>query len=247
MARADIDVLFEPGPSEYGVRRVSPGDVLRGTVRITPDTDTRCNHLWLRLVWRTEGRGDEDSARAAELDVFQGQLRTGTAGEFPFEFLLPREPWSYAGHYVTIVWSIDVDVDVPWAVNARHRQVFICAPDRGAGAAASDAPTLPAAVEPAAGTLPPEVSIGTATTGGACDLVLTRGGDEPERVVEAIGQIIPGLDPERARQILLVVPFTLLRGVSREEATQAGDALFYAGATVEIKPVAEASAGGGAS
>ena len=64
--------------------------------------------------------------------MFQGTLRAGFPSMHDFHFDLPREPWSYAGHYVNIVWEIFVDVDVPWARNPRHSQPLVMVPRRDA-------------------------------------------------------------------------------------------------------------------
>jgi ribosomal protein L7/L12 len=211
VARADIALLFEPGPQASGFPRFEPGRVLRGRVRVTPDSPVRCSHLWVRAVWQTEGRGDCDSAKAAEQDVFQGDLAAGAPAEFPFELPLPREPWSFAGHYVSIVWRVEVDVDVPWSVNPRHHQPFVCAPAREA-----------------------------ATPAAGADLFLTHTGATPEAVAEVIQHLLPALSPEQAAQIVTVLPFRLLQNVSDAEADTAARLFYDAGASVEIHPAGSA-------
>jgi hypothetical protein len=128
MARADIQVTLQGAAEDGGVPHYQPGQDLRGTVQVTPDADVRCNHLYVRLQWHTEGRGDRDQEKIAEVDLFQGTLRADGPWGSDFRFALPREPWSYAGHYISLVWEIAVDVDVPWSVNPRHSQPFVLAP-----------------------------------------------------------------------------------------------------------------------
>ncbi len=51
---------------------------------------------------------------------------------------LPREPWSYAGRYISIVWEVVVVVDLP-GPDIRHGQAFILAPGPGPRALPSGA------------------------------------------------------------------------------------------------------------
>jgi ribosomal protein L7/L12 len=215
MPRADVQVSFVTAESLHGLARFGPGEFVRGQVRVRADENVRCNHLRVRLAWHTEGRGTRDGGQVAEQDVFQGQLAAGGTTEHPFEFLLPPEPWSYAGHYVNIVWTIHVDVDVPWAVNVRHEQPFLCLPRRRRNGTAA-----PVAPDPAS----------------QSDVTITDVGAAPNQVVAIVQQIVPALSEEHARRIVAVAPFTVLRGVSDGEANRVADLLYQAGASVEISP-----------
>ena len=129
--RADIFVEFTNGttnPSAPGLPCYLPGENAVGIIEITPAEDIACKKLLVRLKWRTEGRGDTDQEVMSEVDAFSGTLSAGIVKSIPFRFLLPNEPWSYAGHYINIVWGIEIDVDVPWKVNLRHFAAFILAP-----------------------------------------------------------------------------------------------------------------------
>ena len=130
MARAEIEITLRGGRQEGNVLHYEPGEVLQGSVQVTPDSDINCKHLYARLIWRTEGRGDTDKGKAAELDLFQGQLRAGTPTYHTFHFTLPQEPWSYAGYYINIIWEVEAVVDVPWAVDPKQSQPFVLAPTR---------------------------------------------------------------------------------------------------------------------
>jgi hypothetical protein len=130
MAKAEIHVALRGGEKDGDTAHYLPGEKVSGTAQVIPDGDVRCNHLYVRLQWHTEGRGDRDTEKIAEVDVFQGTLNAGVPSVHEFSFALPREPWSYAGHYVNVVWEIAVDVDVPWSVNPRHSQPFVMSPYR---------------------------------------------------------------------------------------------------------------------
>lgn len=209
-----------------GLTRFEPGSEIWGLVQVAPDSDVKCSHLWVRVDWHTEGRGDRDGARVGEMDLFQGTLQKGVAVSHEFRFLLPREPWSYAGHYVNIVWELEVDVDVPWSVNPRSRQPFVMAPS-AAGAIAAGSPST--------GALPAGAPPGT-DPGPKFDLWLISIGAQPQDVAAAIRELLPQFD---MKQLLLSAgsqPVALLSRVSEKTAQGARARLEMAGASVEVRP-----------
>lgn len=128
MAQVNVQITLEGGEVAEGWRRYRPGEEISGTAQITPAEDVRCNHVYIRAGWHTEGRGDGDGGRAGEFDVFQGTLVAQETRAWPFRFSLPAEPWSYAGHYINIVWDVSVDLDVPMARDVHHAERFILSP-----------------------------------------------------------------------------------------------------------------------
>jgi hypothetical protein len=131
MAQAQIEITFRESEAEGGVPRFEPNQVLQGSVQVTPDRDLTCKHIYARLKWHTEGRGDRDDGTAGELDLYQGALRAGTPSYHTFHFTLPESPWSYAGRYVSIIWELEVSLDVPWQVDPKRSIPFIMAPLKG--------------------------------------------------------------------------------------------------------------------
>jgi hypothetical protein len=125
-----FEVRLSGGQSEGDLRRYDPGEEISGTVTILPDSDLRCNHLYVRLQWHTEGRGDRDEGTIAEDDTYQGTLTPSAPISHDFRFTLPLGPWSYAGHYVSIIWAIQVSIDVPVARDPMFHQPFVLAPRR---------------------------------------------------------------------------------------------------------------------
>ena len=128
MANASFLITLQGGDFDGDWQRFAPGVALTGSVQIVPDSDLQANHVWIRLQWHTEGRGDRDLTRVAELDVFQGVLAARSPMTYGFNFTLPREPWSYAGHYINLIWEVMVEIDVPMAPDLRQGQLFILAP-----------------------------------------------------------------------------------------------------------------------
>jgi hypothetical protein len=129
MAATTIQLDLHVGEVDAdGVPRYAPGDEARGRVTVFPGADLRCNHLYVRAQWRTEGRGDRDEGRGNAVDLFQGTLSAGQPASYDFRLPLPAEPWSYAGHYINIVWELVAEVDVPLAPDLRARQTIVVAP-----------------------------------------------------------------------------------------------------------------------
>ena len=128
---ADIDLQISFLPPEPGVEEpvFRPGETVQGSIQVTPAADVNCRHLFARLRWQTEGRGDQDRGFAAEGDLYQGQLKGGVPFYQRFQFTAPKEPWSYNGHYVSIVWQVEAVVDIPLARDALASARFILAPD----------------------------------------------------------------------------------------------------------------------
>lgn len=109
--------------------RFRPGETISGSVTIYPDQDINCKHLYIRLFWQTRGRGTRYWQKIEEQDVFQGELRQGMPRTFDFSFILPLEPWSYEGHYISIDWAVEVQIDVPWKRDLKQVETFLMYPD----------------------------------------------------------------------------------------------------------------------
>jgi hypothetical protein len=128
MAEVAIEVSLQGGQEEIGYKQYATGDVLRGNLTVYPDSDVNCKHLYLRLLWHTEGRGTQYSQNVQEMDLFQGTLSGNMPRSFDFEFVLPDQPWSYQGHYVSVVWKVQAQVDVAWATDPKGEAAFVLRP-----------------------------------------------------------------------------------------------------------------------
>jgi hypothetical protein len=125
---ARFEVTLRGGERDGDVVLYEPAEEIAGSVEVEVDRATECRSLWVRLIWHTEGRGDEDTGKIEEMDIYGGGLSPGSPIRSDFRFLLPFEPWSYAGQYVSIVWAIEVTVDVPMARDLTHRHRFVMRP-----------------------------------------------------------------------------------------------------------------------
>ena len=125
---AQISVQIEGGDWHNGVPCFEPFQEIAGTVEVTVDRSVECRQLAVRLMWHTEGSGDEDKATVQEADIYQGRLAPGYPVRGTFRLPLPGEPWSYTGNDVSIVWAIEVNVDVPMGQDLTHREPLVVRP-----------------------------------------------------------------------------------------------------------------------
>jgi len=58
----------------------------------------------VRLFWYTEGKGTRDAGVVASLRMAQPGIRGDGR---PFRFALPREPWTFSGTLISLVWAIE--------------------------------------------------------------------------------------------------------------------------------------------
>lgn len=113
----------------------SPGERLAGELILTPPEAVNTRSIAIALSWHTEGRGTRFEATVTESVIHQGELRARLPTTFPFAFEVPNEPWSYAGHYVSIVWEIVVHFDLPVRRDRRLRLPLVVHPRPAADSA----------------------------------------------------------------------------------------------------------------
>ena len=128
MDQITFNVTLQEGIAEAGFMRYEPGSPISGLVQIVPNQDVNARKAAVRLRWRTEGRGDMDSESIGETEIWQGNLVKGRPVQGQFSFQLPQQPWSYSGHYITIVWEIFVYVDVPLTGDPKFAVPFVVRP-----------------------------------------------------------------------------------------------------------------------
>jgi hypothetical protein len=128
MSKLALEVEFEDA-QYYGKRAVFlPGAAVAGTFTVEVLAGIRCRSMDLCLEWFTEGKGDRDRAVIASKELHSGPLDQGRRIGEPFRFMLPDQPWSYAGYLITIHWAISVVVDVPMGRDIRESVRFVMAP-----------------------------------------------------------------------------------------------------------------------
>jgi len=82
-------------------RAVAPRDTLRGTLQWVLDAPPES--VELRLLWYTEGRGDQDVGVARSLRI----EAPAAVGSSPFDFEAPGGPYSCAGRLVSVRWALE--------------------------------------------------------------------------------------------------------------------------------------------
>lgn len=107
-----------------------PGDVISGVVEVQPDTPTDFRKIEIKIGWHTEGKGDRDDGAIRTIQIPGGQLHPQQPIVEHFDVTLPDSPWSFHGHFISIVWSVEVKVDVPWARDLTDSLQFTLSPER---------------------------------------------------------------------------------------------------------------------
>jgi hypothetical protein len=128
MAGVNIELNLSGGEREGYRRWYQPGSTVQGWVRLTPDGSVNSNRVIACLEWHTEGRGSRDHGRVDQVEIVQGAFSNSVAQSF--SLTLPPLPWSYAGHYINIIWQVLVVVDIPFARDIRREEAIIVAPRR---------------------------------------------------------------------------------------------------------------------
>ena len=106
--KGDISVVLQGGRPTAGLNRYKAGAHLAGMVRVTPDANLLCEHLYVEIGWRTEGDGNAERQKVREVDVYQGLLKGGVTSSHSFSIDLPNAPWSYSGRHIRIIWEAKV-------------------------------------------------------------------------------------------------------------------------------------------
>ncbi len=79
----------------------APGETLRGTISWAGEVAPEA--VELRLLWYTQGRGDQDVGVARTLRIGS----TGPVGSSSFELEAPSGPYSCSGRLVSIGWALE--------------------------------------------------------------------------------------------------------------------------------------------
>lgn len=127
-AQASVQIDLDGSQSAEGMFVYPPGGTVSGRVEIMPETDFTCERLLIQLKWETDGKGDKDQQVVDQRDIYQGVITAGVLISEEFSLSLPQQPWSYAGHYINIIWTVHVKIDVPKARDVNYGQTFILSP-----------------------------------------------------------------------------------------------------------------------
>jgi len=110
-------------------RVFQPKDTIQGIVEINPMSDINCRAVEIKIGWHTEGRG----SRAEGYPYVNRRDDVTTLSSFQpfieeFSFVIPPEPWSYSGHLVSIVWAVEVKIDIAMGRDKNYVEPFVVNP-----------------------------------------------------------------------------------------------------------------------
>ena len=127
MKNMDSPILIQIHDDE-GSLRFPPGEQISGLVEIFPETTIRCQGVEIRVMWYTEGKGRRNEGIVQTLRFDVKQLGPGHSFREPFSCTLPSAPWSYAGHFINIVWAVHVKIDIPLSPDINRESRFLLLP-----------------------------------------------------------------------------------------------------------------------
>ena len=99
-----------------GQKGYKPGETIGG--RVKWQVDEQPESAELRLFWYTRGKGTQDVGNV-ETVVFQTPQMNDDRS---FSVTLPREPYSFSGKLISLVWAIELIVEPGSIV---ERQEFV--------------------------------------------------------------------------------------------------------------------------
>jgi len=97
----------------------APGETIDGAASWQLDAPPR--QVFLRLFWRTMGKGIEDMEIVSEI-LFEEPRAMETR---LFTMPLPQSPYSFTGKLVSLVWAMELGAD---GLDAVFRQEIVMAP-----------------------------------------------------------------------------------------------------------------------
>lgn len=129
MANTDFRITLNGGDLlPGGLMRFEPGSPMSGNVQIISPENINCKSIVLHLAWHTEGRGTRNTGAVAQVPLHTGALNANQPVYQNFNLILPQQPWSFAGHYINIIWEIKITIDIPFSPDINGSQVFVLAP-----------------------------------------------------------------------------------------------------------------------
>ncbi|NDJ54778.1 MAG: hypothetical protein GYB68_17045 [Chloroflexi bacterium] len=100
-----IDIQVSVSESKF-----KPGDTVSASVSLYANEDVNAKDTTVELIWYTEGKGDRDEGIIESMVIHSGDWSSGQSLSETVGFTLPEGPWSYRGHFITILWAIRVTV-----------------------------------------------------------------------------------------------------------------------------------------
>lgn len=109
-----------------GATAFAPEEEVEGTV--SWHFDRPAKSVELRLLWYTEGKGDQDSQIAATVPF----ASPGENEVRPFRVRLPAGPFSFSGQLISLVWALEAVAEpgdraerLPITVSPARREIVL--------------------------------------------------------------------------------------------------------------------------
>jgi len=145
MLRRAPQIVFLP---RHGGRLLEPGDDVDWDIRLIHVTPDRVRALEVSVLWRTEGKGDEEiSVHHFERHVALAPAEPSLLGPYRGATTLPDTPLSYHGRILRIVWSVRARLFFDRGREIMADQVFQLGQARPAPPPTTDAVADEAAVD----------------------------------------------------------------------------------------------------
>ena len=103
-------------------RGYKPGETIRG--RVTWQVDKEPQSAELRLFWYTSGKGTQDVENVDSVTFPTPQMNDDRT----FSLSLPRQPFSFSGKLISIVWALELIVEP--GSNVERREFVMSASGR---------------------------------------------------------------------------------------------------------------------
>lgn len=127
MNGAEIRISFKRN-TEAEVVAYRPGETVAAMIEIRPEKDINCRDVRVSIGWYTEGKGDRDSQDVYTEPTGVTTLMQGQPEQFNVACPLPRTPHSYRGQLISVVWQMQVTIDIALMPDIQESRVFVLRP-----------------------------------------------------------------------------------------------------------------------
>jgi hypothetical protein len=93
-----------------------------------PHRNIECRAVEVSIGWYTQGKGRLETHFPYVQRYPVAGLESGVPFRERFTYTLPAGPWSYNGHYITIIWAVKVKIDIPMMVDYNEELRFVLEP-----------------------------------------------------------------------------------------------------------------------
>ncbi len=122
MSRCRLQIELDRPGAVYAAR-----ETLTGHVAVQVRQRCECRALTLDCAWDLPGTDSSAAHTASSSSLFEGVWEPGQY-RYPFEFIVPNGPFTYAGKLFKIRWLLKARADLPLAVDPKAKTWFTLVP-----------------------------------------------------------------------------------------------------------------------